>query len=627
MADRVEMWWEATADEVSGAVIARVDSIKNDMSARYERVREYYMMYGDAYGLAHDRVPLYRTLRNTLAEAIDAKVAELLQDTPRVVITLRDVGWRTVEQARLWGWYTDAAWQEQDMELLTDQCVRDAAISGIGVCVVLDEERGPVLHRIHPLDTFIDDAGCMDVDPPELIIRWRYPRHWLARRAESEEQRDAILDAPQAEDAHGRDVLEVFEAWYEGYDDVPGRHVQALRGVDTPLVDEDWDGRPPWARVRINPATQGVWGESSIERGAAAQNERSMLSDKIQEGIYYLTPKILAMHGVIPEGAWDNTPDEVVETTQPPGGDVIREIVPQAVHPEVYLREDKLDAIVYESIGASKQFATGEIPKGEESGRHARIRYVIRNRQLKRPVRQIQRFVEQCMKELVRGEGRCYERDPDHQVAVTRSGVTKNLAASMLELDVDSLQIRAKAASSLGLDAASEFEELKEQYDDQLLTREEFWYRASQLDLDGITDLETSPLRVIHEHIDDILYEGKPRQPERYLNTDMAMAIGVKSLMKAQCDGLEKAKPERMAMLRQWVDLVHAEKERQMQEAAARAAAAAPPPPPGMMPPGPGLGLPSPPIPGMGPGGPVPPPGAVPPPPVDIAGGNGVPLQ
>jgi hypothetical protein len=576
--DDLAMWMEADGTEVAGALVRRWREIR-ESHQRYDRIVEYYRMYGDDYALAFDRVPLYRTLRNTLAQAIDAKVAELVQDVPRVTITLRDQSWRAHEQARMWGWYADATYEDHELEALVAQCVRDSSIGGLGAVVIVDEEDGPRPQRVHPMDVGVDDAGCMDIDPPELLIRWRYPRRWLMRRYP--EMAEELREAAGCRDAGGKDVVEVFEGWYEGDDREDGRHVLAVDGVTAPLLDEDWEGRPPWARLAINPSPQGIWGISDIERGAPNQAERSMLSEKIQDGIYWHCPKLLVRQGMIPEGALDNT-HEPVETVGDPGGPGIREVVMPAVHPEVYQREAALDANIYDDVGANKQFATGEVPDRLESGKAQRTAFVIRNRRLKRAIGEIQHFMRELMVEQVRGERRCYAKNPEHSVNVNVSGVRKNLAASALELDVGSLQIRAKTASSLGLDPASEFDELREMFGDGLIDLQEFWYRSSRLDLDGANDLETSHISVIHQHVDDILYEGKARHPERFIDPERAITIGTKKLMQAVCDG---APEERLRTLREWIDLCAAEKEAQIREAAELAALASPPMAPPAAPP------------------------------------------
>ena len=72
--DLVPMWFqwdEPLPDSVATMLVDRADEIEQMFADRYNRAVEHFCMYGDAYGLAHETIPLHRTQRNTTAEAID----------------------------------------------------------------------------------------------------------------------------------------------------------------------------------------------------------------------------------------------------------------------------------------------------------------------------------------------------------------------------------------------------------------------------------------------------------------------------------------------------------------------------------------------------------------------------
>ena len=604
MHDLKEQWQEADKKKVAVMMVDRVDEIHDTMKSRYDRIKEFYCLYGDAYGLAHEQLPLLRTKHNTIALAIDAKSAELNQDPVRIVISLRDESWHAREQARYWGWYADAANLRHRYPQMQHRCCRDSGIAGMGVVVVVDGDKGPTIERVHPMDTFVDDAGCIEVEPPELIIRRRLPRHWLARKYK--ELKTKILEAETASDVKHRDVLEVFEAWYAGDEDEPGRRVIACRGVDESLLDKEWPDRPPWAYLRINPPTQGIWGESDVARAAPLQMERNELAQQIQTGMFWHNPRLLVQAGTIADGALTNSVDEPVECTMPPNQAVMK-LMMEAVHPEVYAREEKLDKLIFEAIGANKEFASGEVPARLESGRAQRIHHVIRNRRLFPQIKEIYAFCEMVFTELAKGEARAYDADPNYEVPIVVSGAYKNLAASALELDVDTLQIQAKPASALGLDAATEFDELVDLFKDGVIDKDELWAHSNIADFEKLRRTATSHVDEIESAIDDILYEGKLLPPPTYLDPVRAIKMGTRALMKARQDG---APAGRLGDLRLWIDEVVAN-----QEAAMKALEPPPPPmaPPGMPPPG--MAPPGPPgmVPPAMPGPPMAPPGGPPP--------------
>ena len=603
------MWWEADDDDIAAQLVSRADDIRANHLQRYRRTEEHYCLYGDAYGFAYEDLPLYRTFRNVAAEAIDAKVAELNQDPVRIVVTLRGEAWHVREQTRYWSWYTDAAFAKHNIPKLQLQCTRDASIAGIGQIVVVDEEDGPRLERVHPLDLFVDDAGCVDIEPPELVIRRRVSRHWLARRAKragKDKLAQDILDSPASEGSHGRDVVDVFEGWYEGFEDDPGKHVQAARGVDEALLVEDWDGRPPWAYVQIHEPTQGLWGESDMSRAAPIQIERNKLSDRIRDGLHWVVPQLYVQQGTVVDSSITNEPGSPVETTVPPA-QAVQPIVMPGMGEDVYARERVLDEDIYSAVQASKDFASGDVPARLSSGRALRIHRAINNRRIGPALRNIGAFIERVMLELARGEVRAKERNPSHKVLVNVSGVNKELAASTLELDVNTIQIRAEAASSLGLDPASEFDDLQDMFANGLITKDELWQHAKTPDAEKIRRMAVSHIDMIEAEIDSILYEGELRPPPTYINAPKALEMGTKALMRARID---KAPADRLTMLRVWIGLIA----QQLQPPAPPPKAMAPPP-------GPEMGMPGelppelPPDPAGAPEGmPMPPPVAGPPP-------------
>ena len=597
-ADLVPMWFQrgvSLPKQVAIMLVDRADEIESMFSDLFQRTVEHYCMYGDAYGLAHETIPLHRTQRNTTAEAVDAKAAELNQEPVRVVITLRAASWHAREQARYWGWYADAAHQKHGYPQLQHRASRDSSIAGIGYAVIVDGDDGPALERGHPCDLFIDDAGCTGkVEPPEVIIRRRLSRHWLARQYPK--LKSEIMTAESASETNNRDVLEVYEGWYHGSDKDPGRHVIACRGVEKALKDEPWTDRPPWAYLRINPPTQGMWGESDVARAAPMQIERNDLSEDIQEGMFWHNPRLFVTQGLIPDGALTNTPEEPIECTMPPGANIMK-VVMEAVHPEVYAREQELDKAIFECMAASKSFAAGEVPARLESGRAQRVHYVISNRRHKPAITEIQAFAEMCFRELAKGEARAHKADPEHKVTINVSGVTKDISANMLDLDVETLQISAKPASSLGLDPGTEFDELVELYKDGVIDRDQMWANSTLSDFEKLRRLATAHVDIIEAAIDDILYEGNFVQPETYLDGQRAVKMATRALMRAGLDGAPK---DRLSMLRLWIDNVVGNIEDAAKKLAADAAKvaadAAPPPgmgpPPGMMPPGPPMGPP-----------------------------------
>jgi hypothetical protein len=89
---------------------------------------------------------------------------------------------------------------------------RDAIIAGIGAFVIVDTEDGPRPERVHPRNLLVDDAGCIDVEPPELVIQGDPLMKLLPRDAIASVD-DPVMVPAAAGDSFMRDeemVLGVF---------------------------------------------------------------------------------------------------------------------------------------------------------------------------------------------------------------------------------------------------------------------------------------------------------------------------------------------------------------------------------------------------------------------------------
>lgn len=609
-----DLWHDADDHMVAAAVCARVDELSSAYRRRYDRVQDYYCLYGDPHGKSYETSPVHRNFRNTFAEVIDSKAAELNQDPVWVKVGIKAVGYRAREQARYWEWYAEAAFDRFSLPRLQYVATRDSGLANFAAVVICDEPEGPVPMRVHPMDTFIDDAGCIDIEPPELIIRRAVARQYMIQLVQRDDERTdeekakligQLRDAPSAKGSNGRDVLELFEAWMHGYPDDPGRHVQAIRGVDMAIVDEEWDGRPPWSYLVLNPPSQGLWRETLADaaRLAPIQLERNKLSQRIRDGMHWETPQLLVTTGLIDDEELSNAPGEPVNTSQPPHGNVLL-LEPKGVSDSTYGREAALDEYMYHAVKASQDFAQGmEDIKSGTSGRQLKLRRAIANKRLGPEYRQIEEFMERLFRELARGERRAKERLSEYKVTVNVSGMTRDISAGALELDTDTLQVRVKAASSQSLGPEGDFQDLMDMYESGAITNEELWQLAQTGDSEKIRRVRVSgALDEIESLIDLILYDGVLLPPPKHL-PPKALEMGTGALMRASVDFREDdgtytdESQLKLSMMRQWL---------------AKVAENLQPPAPAMPPAPPDVG----PAPGAGPPpGPPPGPGPAPPPP------------
>jgi hypothetical protein len=599
-----EPWWKSPDNAVASAVVSRANDIPTTLGERYafyERAGDIYNAYTGQEGLR----------QNVTAEAVDALASELTQSPIRVVITARALDYDDRQKAKMWEWYADAAFTKHRLPTLQYAMAKDAIIYGIGAFVIVDTEDGPRPERVHPKNLLLDDAGCIDVEPPELIVRYRISRYRLMQ--DYPEHAKAIEDAPAME-KQGRDAMEVFSAWFDGGDD-KGRHVVAMRGVEKALVDEPWEGRPPWGYVRIVPADEGIVGNSLVLRAESQQQEHDRLTKLIQDASAAAVPYLAYdQTKLVNKDHFENQPDVKIATIGPPQAAIWR-YSPEAVHPENYARLASLRQGIFNTMQANDLFAAGEIPKGLESGKAIRNYREVRSRRHLPTQRELEWGAEQLVLELFRGEKRAQEADKGHEIEIYIAGTIQKLKLSEMLTDENQIQIQAKAASALPLEPGVRIEMLQELVEARLIDDEDFFELSSDvIDFEVARRRVTAPSRFIENEFCEMLKTGEARKPPKFIDKKKALQVGLAAIQDAQLEG---APEDKLTTVRRYLDELGAQI---AEEAMAQRAAAAPPPP--MAPPGP----PPPPLPsdGLPPGGPPGPPGAEmppgPPPPMPPGG-------
>jgi hypothetical protein len=225
-------------------------------------------------------------------------------------------------------------------------------------------------------------------------------------------------------------------------------------------------------------------------------------------------------------------------------------------------------------------------------------------------------FGERLLLELVRGEGRVADQNPDYLITVKVSGITKNILPSILELDTSSLQVRAQSAGALPLDPSSRMEALDNLHDRGVIDADEYLAKSDIVEFEQSRRRKTAHVDLIDGYIEDILLEGVVRYPRKLyikLHGPRMLREATDALMRADSDFRhdlqsdevdEERKTElrtRLESLEKWISWVAQTMRKDAEEQAAQAAQAAMmagpmgPPPPGPMgaPPPPGGGEPA----------------------------------
>jgi hypothetical protein len=601
------MWPDRPAGERADALVDRGRELEHAYSDRRAFVRRMFALYET--GRQSERAGRYKRHRQmrrmTSSEACDAFASEVAGNPPALQITLRDAGVRALEQARYYQWYQDAARDEQRLPSLYLRATKDAWCTGMGWIVCRDYDDGPRLERVHPEDVLIDDAGCDGgAETPELLIRHEVSRARLI--ADYPDQAVFIEQAPTAPRAMGRDVVLCYEGWW-----ADRRHVLACCGVRQPLVDEAWEGVWPASYLVLLSSDRGMWGLSLMDRVASLQVARNYCGVTIQRGLRWHVPRLLADGDAIEEGEITDDTRHIVRVNG--STDRVKPLVMPAAAPDIYAREQWLDDTIQRAGMATELFSGGLEGDKTTSGRHLQLKRDMSTRKLLPQYNAVAAFGERLLLELVRGEGRVADQNPDYLITVKVSGITKNILPSILELDTSSLQVRAQSAGALPLDPSSRMEALDNLHDRGVIDADEYLAKSDIVEFEQSRRRKTAHVDLIDGYIEDILLEGVVRYPRKLyikLHGPRMLREATDALMRADSDFRhdlqsdevdEERKTElrtRLESLEKWISWVAQTMRKDAEEQAAQAAQAAmmagpmgaPPPGPMGAPPPPGGG-------------------------------------
>lgn len=392
-------WLTAPKGEVHDRACERVLAIVRSQYEFYDRLIKLAALY-DPNGwasmssqVAIDRRIAYgqregtQVIDNVIASNVDSTAGSLCSPDVRPAFPSDGANWSTQRTLRHLEFYAEDLRKFLELHPKEERAGHEAGLKGTGVCkVVINAYRE--VEATHPLlDDIIVDEGSLQPDgwPMEMFERLRIDRDELA--AQYPEYRQEIQDA-----AAGSTVITASSTWFsrwmndgrlqrnqlgvlEGYyrpigrkgkpGYIPGRHFKAIDGCT--ILDEPWEEEYfPYARF-LWTERYGCWyGIGGAERITGHQrrlNKHNWQFDAQLDNIARPTTFLRPADANI--AVMDRTPLGTLAICR---GEWPKTIIPTAVSPEQYQRDEVLHARSFENFGQSRMAATGMKPPGIDSG-------------------------------------------------------------------------------------------------------------------------------------------------------------------------------------------------------------------------------------------------------------------
>jgi hypothetical protein len=446
--------------------------------------------------------------------------------------------------------------------------LRDGIVMGTGALKVYEGDNGKVsIDRVLVTDLFVDDNDSLNGEPQQLIQLKLMDRDKLM--ANNPKEADVIAMTPQsypdnAPDS-GRttaDQVMVVEGWKlpsgsdkeaPGY--IPGRHtIATLGGV---IVDEEWH-KPKFPFVFFNYSDPflGFFGQGLATQLFGTQLSLNRILYTITRAITLVgVPRVFMENSSKVAKAHHNNEIGVIITYT--GVKPSYEIAPCNA-PELYAERDKLIDYGFRQCGVSDMQATGEKPRGLDSGEAIRTYDDINSDRFAALSRRYDNVFIDLAYMITDAAMDIAKRDGKYQTVYPNKDGTKEIDLPKMSLLKDPFVIQCFNESSLPRTPAGRIATVTEQVQAGMLTIKEGRRLMKFPDLEQNEKLDNASEERIFKILDAIVEGDEYNPPDPFMDLDLATTLVVQYINLYLAAGLEEEKAD---LLRKWFKQVQALKQ------------------------------------------------------------------
>jgi hypothetical protein len=596
---RWRRWWlldgkTDNGSEVANAIKSTVDLMKANQRDRLDQAIVSARLYGNAplRSLGCDTSlptgPLAAArggIKDCLIQSIvDTSTATIGENKPRPYFLTDGGDYALQRQAKKLNQFSDGIFYEQRAYEVGGETQRDCEIFGDGWLYVGVEFGRIVFQRALSVELWCDPLeGALTlprqlhwerpVDRERLIALWPKRADLISRAARADPKLYGAGDSTS-------DMVVLRRSWHlrAGPNEVDqkGKSISTgmcVASIDNVMLsdpedcawDEDWY---PLAKWTWTPRPASFWGQGLAEQLQSQQIAYNMLNNSIQQsrhrqGSYKLL--IEAGSKIVTEHLSNEIGAIVTYRGTPP-----QYVTPAAVHDSDYMRLQAIKEEMYELAGISRMTATGEKPKGLDSGEAQRVYRDTVAQRMKTQERLNERgFMDLAKIAIATARQIAIKTGKPYEVRSQRSRSLRKIVMSADELDPKDWRLQCFPTSSLPKDPAGKFAAIQERIQAGFLSFSEGKRLMDYPDLEAHETLANAAEDVLTQTLDNIVDGEGYAPPEPTDNLQRAKELCVQYINFGRLHGLGA---DEMDLLQTWNEQVDA----WMQMAMAPEMAAAP---------------------------------------------------
>lgn len=565
-------WWKAEDDvELANQLCSTAAYLKTNQTYRMRQLAVDVRLYCglSVYSYAGSNVakmdktrtlPDDRPTFNLIQSATDTLVSRLSQNEPQPKFLTDGADYKQRHLAQelnkfiLGEFYQVKAYQK------ATKVLRDGMVMGTGALKVYEGDDGKVaVDRVLITDLFVDDNDSLNGDPQQMIQLKLVDRDKLMAKYLSRSDRKVIEDAPQAYPDNAPDTgrttadqIMAIEAWKlpsgpdpeaPGY--IPGRHV--IGTAAGKLLDEPWD-KPKFPFVFFNYSDPflGYWAQGLATQLFGTQLALNRILYTITKAITLVgVPRVLQeSSSKVVSSHHNNEVGVIVKYT----GKQPEYVVAPCNAPELYRERDKMIEYGYRQCGVSDMQATGEKPKGLDSGEAVRSYDDINSDRFSSLSKKYDNVFVDLAYMITDVAMDIAKRDGKYQTVYPNKDGTKEIDLPKMSFLKDPFIIQCFTESSLPRTPAGRIATVTEQVQAGMLTIKEGRRLMRFPDLEANEKLDNASEERIFQVLDKIVEDGKYTMPDGYMDLNLASELTVKYINLYLAAKLEEEKADKLRL-------------------------------------------------------------------------------
>lgn len=568
-------WWTDENESRRAAIVCDVAArLWQDQATTREGMLRAARMYGSLpmMGLS-PRLYRQRTMSrgrrlalNVIKSVVNTYVAMVTKDRPKVSFVTSGGDDGIQRRAKRLEKFVDGTCYDQSLHIQAYQIARDSALFTFGIVKFFKDLTDPDkprvgIERTLPWEWLFDDQESADGKPPNAMhIKFCDKRAVAA--ANPELAGEIMLAGGGGFDDIGESVDQVnlvewcvqVEAWHLPTAETPGRHVIAVVGVDTPILDEEWTWHrfPAEILYRERPV-QGVHGESLADELAPLQVEISRMLMSIQRAQMFAVG-----HWVVEENSNVNTNaiDDVTASIIRYRGTAPRYEAVNAVAGDVYAHLDRLWGRAFEVVGVPQMNAAGQKPAGINSGKGLLVYAEATSTRFKPCYAEYQDFYMRVAQQIIHWAAEIAEDHPEFTVRAPGKMMDAVRWADV-HMREEEYVLAMYPTNKLADDPAARLSEVQNLLNSGMIRDPEAGRRLLDMpDMEAYSSNEDAAYDNCQEAVTRILERGEYFPPEPHMGVQgltQGLRIMNNAFLRARMQTMEDREAKLTMMLR-WLD-------------------------------------------------------------------------